>query len=431
MAFNGLKVIHARLDNRIKYILDPKKTNNGLYTGGVNTMPPAAYADMQATKAHFGKTDGRLGYHLIQSFAPGEITPLEAMQVGREFINRYLHGHYEVVYAVHTDHDHVHLHFIWNSVSFIDGRKYHAPPGTYLDEMRRISDSICRERGFSVIQKGEKMNGQPYAAWKAERTGQSTLRDQIRNDMDIAIRASATWNGFKREMERMGYTFKVNYKHLAVKAPGHPRYVRLKSLGEKYMPDAITQRIMRLQSWERPPKVKLVNKKRVLYRGSFTMHKVTWKSIRAQYYYFLSLFRKMEKKLEQKQQYKSDILQLKREAEERHILYERFQYLNANKIDTRDQLQAHTEKVQERIPPVIQNREVLYAKRRRAKTLEEAASISKEIAELNKLLKTYRKEEKLCKDIPGDLKHIRKVIQQVREPKKVEKVRNREQERGR
>lgn len=428
MAFNGLKVIHVRLDSRINYILNPAKTGNGLYTGGVNTTPPSAYADMHSTKLQFDKSEGRLGYHLIQSFSPGEITPLEAMKLGREFINRYLHGHYEVVYSVHTDHDHVHLHFIWNSVSFIDGRKYHAPPGAYLDEMRRLSDEICRERGYSVIREGEKMNEQPYAAWKAEQAGENTLRDQIRHDMDTAIRASMTWTSFIREMQHMGYQFKTNCKYPAIKAPGHPRYVRIKSLGQKYTQKAIIQRILRQQVPQRPPKANPHQKRRVNFKGNFKLCKVTWKSIRALYYHYLYLIRKAQRKQETFFQDRQVYMRL-REVQKLRVHVEQIRFLSEHKIDTMEQLREYSAEKQKRIATLIAEREPLYTSRRRAKTPEEAASISKEIDALNETLKTCRKEEKLYRKIETESLVMREMCRRAYQPKKeVDKVRSKERE---
>lgn len=416
MAFNGLKVIYSRLDTRIAYILDPTKTQDGLYTGGVNTTPPSAYRDMQQTKQRYGKEDGRLGYHAIQSFAPGEITPAEAIQIGRELIQRYLHRHYEVVYAVHTDHDHVHLHMIWNSVSFVDGRKYHAPPGTYLDEIRRQSDAICRERGYSVIRQDEKARGQHYAAWKAEQAGQLTLRDQIRQDMDAAIRASVTWNGFIREMQGMGYLFKTQAKHPAAKAPGHPRYVRLKSLGPRYMPEAIKERILRNQHRQHVPKALPPKKRRTVFRGSFTLYKVTWSSIRALYYYYLNILRKAQNKRSEENLRRESLLQLQRDRLRYDALYARFQFLNRHDLNSPAQVQAHMEQMQAKIAPLLQKRERLYAKRRRAKTPEEEATATKTIQELNATITTCRKEEKLCKGILREAPALAKVVKKVREP---------------
>lgn len=432
MAFNGLKVIHSRLDNRIAYILNPEKTNNGLYTGGVNTTPPFACRDMQQTKARYGKTDGRLGYHVIQSFMPGEITPLEAMRVGKELIHRYLHGHYEVVYAVHTDHEHIHLHIIWNSVSFIDGNKFHAPPGTYLDEIRRQSDKICKERGYSVIQPNEKRNGQHYAAWKAEQTGQTTLRDSIRADMDAAIRASVTWTGFLREMQAMGYRFKTDCKHVAIQAPGHPRYVRLKSLGEKYMPEAIQARILRQQRRERLPQAKPPRKRSVVFQGSFTLYKPTWEAIRALYSYYLNLLRKMEKQATGHHMAKDAYLKIHQDRLRFTVLQERFQFLSAHRLDTTEQIQAYAKQVQEKITPLLQQREQLYAQHRRVKTPEEATAASKAIGELNAILKTYRKEEGMCRVILREAPSLERVVRKVRQPiQREEKAKEKPVYRGR
>ena len=75
MAFNGMKVIHSGLGDRLRYIMNPDKTEGGLLCAGINTIPDMAYQDMMDTKRRFGKLDKRQGYHIIQSFAPGEIEP--------------------------------------------------------------------------------------------------------------------------------------------------------------------------------------------------------------------------------------------------------------------------------------------------------------------------------------------------------------------
>ena len=132
MAFNSMKVIHGGLGDRLRYIMNPAKTENGLLCAGINTTPATAYDDMMDTKRRYGKIDKRQGYHIIQSFAPGEIEPDAALRFGMEFIGKYLENRYEGIAAVHTDKAHIHVHMIFNSVSFIDGKKYHAARGEYL-----------------------------------------------------------------------------------------------------------------------------------------------------------------------------------------------------------------------------------------------------------------------------------------------------------
>ena len=113
MAFNGMKVIHSGLGNRLRYIMNPAKTESGLLCAGINTIPDMAYKDMLDTKRRFGKLDKRQGYHIIQSFAPGEIVPEDALRFGMEFIEKYLGNRYEGVAAVHTDRAHIHVHMIF------------------------------------------------------------------------------------------------------------------------------------------------------------------------------------------------------------------------------------------------------------------------------------------------------------------------------
>lgn len=209
----------------------------------MNTTPPTAYADMRGTQERFGKHGGRIAYHWIESFAPGEITAREAMRMGREMIHRYLGDRYEAVYAVHNDHEHIHVHIIWNATSFIDGKKFHAPPGTYLGQIRRESDALCKERGYAVVRRGEKNNGRSYGEWKADRDGQITLRDTIRRDVDAAIRASVTLKGFGQALRSMGYEIKNTPQSISLLAPGAKRFVRLRSLGAHYTQEAILERI--------------------------------------------------------------------------------------------------------------------------------------------------------------------------------------------
>lgn len=107
-----------------------------------------AYQQIMETKQHEKKTDKVLGYHYIQSFKPGEVTPEEAHQVGCEFIERCFAEDFEVVIGTHTDHAHIHNHIILNSVSFVDGHKFNphrrvsTSCGKFL--MRFAERIICR-----------------------------------------------------------------------------------------------------------------------------------------------------------------------------------------------------------------------------------------------------------------------------------------------
>ena len=187
MAFNGMKVIHSGLGDRLRYIMNPDKTEGGLLCAGINTIPDMAYQDMMDTKRRFGKLDKRQGYHIIQSFAPGEIEPDTALRFGMEFIEKYLGNRYEGVAAVHTDKAHIHVHMIFNSVSFIDGRKYHAARGEYLERIRELCDEQCREWGLSVIEGDFKKVKTTKDEARCKAQGKPTCRDMIRADIDRVL----------------------------------------------------------------------------------------------------------------------------------------------------------------------------------------------------------------------------------------------------
>ena len=101
----------AHLKNAIRYIMNPKKTEEGMWVGGnVGTDPEQVYRAMMDTKKDFGKLYGRQGYHFVISFAPGETDPETTFLIGQEFCRRYLGDAYDYVFAVHSDQKHLHCH---------------------------------------------------------------------------------------------------------------------------------------------------------------------------------------------------------------------------------------------------------------------------------------------------------------------------------
>ena len=79
---------------------------------------------MMSVKHRYGKEDGIMAYHVIQAFAPGEVTPEVAHEIGIKLAERMWGDRFEVVVSTHLDHEHIHNHFVFNSVSFVDGKKY-------------------------------------------------------------------------------------------------------------------------------------------------------------------------------------------------------------------------------------------------------------------------------------------------------------------
>lgn len=412
MAYNGLKPIISRLDNRIAYILNPEKTMDGLLTGGVNTTPPSALVDMQSTQERFGKCGGRLAYHLVESFAPGEITVRKAMRMGRELIHRYLGDRYEAVYAVHNDHEHIHVHVIWNATSFIDGIKFHAPPGMYLDQIRRDSDELCRESGYSVIERGEKNNGKNYGEWQAEKNGQVTLRDTIRKDVNDAIRGSVTWQGFLHELKLMGYEIKITPKNVSLLAPNAERFIRLKSLGAHYSAEVIKERIIRLgigKERVHPPTYKEPQRRKAQFKGSFTLYKPTWKGLRALYFHYLYLLRKARNSVTFIPNRETAYL-LRQESRRLDAHTRQVTLLNRHKLDTTKDVQRFIDSTEAEIADFV--------KRRNALPKEERA-------DLNAILKEKRRDLRTANAILQEQDIIRERLRQAYRPREQEQSRQR------
>ena len=199
----------------IRYCVQEKKTvdeNGQQYVGGVNCLGQHAYEEFMATKNLYGKACGTYFYQYVQSFLPGEIQSYEeAHRIGLEFAGKSFPG-YEVLVATHLDaHDdsgvqRVHNHFIVNSVSFEDGRKIHFTPNT-LQELRKISDDICRDHGLSVLPPSERRNGQGIGT----REYRATMRGEgwkfgLINDIDTAMTQAGDRREFCDILASVGYS---------------------------------------------------------------------------------------------------------------------------------------------------------------------------------------------------------------------------------
>ena len=122
MAVTKVYAKSTRLDAAIRYILNGDKTDGQILTARFNCDPGWEYQQMMDTKRELGKTGGRLAYHIIQSYKPGEVTPELALEIAKGFAEKYL-SDYEVVIGTHIDKGHIHNHILYNSVSSRTGKR--------------------------------------------------------------------------------------------------------------------------------------------------------------------------------------------------------------------------------------------------------------------------------------------------------------------
>lgn len=151
--------------------MNPEKTveaDGWMYVDGINTVPETAEKSMMAVKQRYGKENGTMAYHVIQSFAPGEVTPETAHEIGIKLAEKMWGDRFEVVVSTHLDHEHIHNHFVFNSVSFVDGKKYNDNIKN-LYKLREVSDELCREYKLSVVLNPKKSRGIPYNEYVNEK----------------------------------------------------------------------------------------------------------------------------------------------------------------------------------------------------------------------------------------------------------------------
>ena len=254
----GAGALASTLDycmNEEKTVVDGKK-----YVTGLNCVPESSYTDMMCTKNEYGKTDGRMYYHLDQSFSPNEkITPDLAHKVAVEFAEKAFPG-YEVVIGTHCNTEHIHSHFVVNSVSFETGRKYHSDKDN-IDRLRKISDEVCKKYGLSVIEEPkkksqvEKISSREYrSALKFE-----SWKFRLCADINIAMKSSKTKEEFIKNLEDKGYGVRWSdtRKYITYTTPEGHKCRDNKLHGEKYLKEVmereftIRDRITKLNETDR------------------------------------------------------------------------------------------------------------------------------------------------------------------------------------
>ena len=421
------------LDDVIAYAVNSTKTQQTVqeeeiverFVSGVNCHPATARMEMMAVKKRFGKEDGTVAYHGYQSFAPGEATPEIAHRIGVELAQRLWGDRYQVVVATHLDKEnHLHNHFVLNTVSFADGIKFHRTEKDY-HEMRSMSDELCREYGLSVIQNPQLGKSKQYGEWKAEQEQRPTWRGLIRSDIDEVIRQAMTERQFFENLHKKGYEVKVG-KDISVRPPGKDRFVRLaRNFGEDYTLESIHRRILEQSRPTRPLPEPALKTKRYRVSGNWKGRKKAtgFRALYLHYCYLLGVFPKNKQQNRRRLHFllREDLIKLEAITQEARLL-------GTNHIDTAQQLSSYKETLETRIDALTTQRKQLYRKQRTvAVKTDEAASlqVKEQIDSLSKELSKLRREVKLCSDIEIRsgimLEHIKTVREDEESKRKEQK----------
>ena len=321
------------LKRSLDYVMNPEKTQDGRLVGAINCQVDSAFEQMKATKRKFGKVDKRQGYHIILSFKEDEVNPDTAFEITRRFVEEYLGKSYEAVYVVHDNTAHVHSHIVFNSVSFVDGKKYRYEKGDWAKYIQPITNKLCQEYGLSIIDVDDgnkEKEHESYKDWSEYREGSFVWADMIKRDLDSCILQAGNYEQFLELLSDKGYEVKQGM-YLAVKPQGMTRFRRCKTLGDMYSDEAIRERIekedisfYREQQKEVQPvlcKCKVRRYRRAKMSG-----------LQKRYYAKLYRIGKLKKKpYSQVWKYRDDIRKM-------HKLQEQYLFLVRHKIESAEEL---------------------------------------------------------------------------------------------
>lgn len=248
MAYTKIHAIKATVDKAIEYICNPDKTDENIFVSSYACSPETAAIDFKYTLDHCRENSPNKAYHLIQAFAPGEVSFEEAHKIGQELADRLLQGKYSYVVTTHIDKGHVHNHIIFCAADNIEHDKYHDCKQSYY-HIRHLSDELCKEHNLSVIIPGGQ-RGRKYNEWNADKCD-TAWKPKLRKDINSCIKSASTYEEFLLLLRSKGYEIKGEEfgenapKYISFRPLSKERFVRgsVKSLGKEYTRERIRERI--------------------------------------------------------------------------------------------------------------------------------------------------------------------------------------------
>ena len=240
MAVTKIKPVKSTLSKALDYIENPDKTDGKMLISSFGCSYETADIEFGYTLSQAQDKGNNLAFHLIQSFAPGEVDYEKAHEIGRQLADAVTKGQHEYVLTTHIDKGHIHNHIIFCAVNFVDHHKYVSNKRTYYG-IRNMSDKLCRDNGLSVVVPGKGSKGKSYAEYQAEKTGTS-WKGKLKIAVDALIPQVSSFEELLQRLQAAGYEIKPG-KYVSCRAPGQERFTRLKTLGVDYTEEAIRERI--------------------------------------------------------------------------------------------------------------------------------------------------------------------------------------------
>jgi len=441
MATTKIWKIEKRLDNVVDYVVNEKKTNadsyynlhkvaeyvkasykteKQLYVTAINCSEDNVVQEMMETKKLFDKEDGILAFHAFQSFKEGEVTPEQAHAIGVKLAQEMWGDRFEVIVSTHLNTKHYHNHFVINSVSFKDGKRYYDKRETYA-RLRQLSDSLCEEYGLSVLEekpcRNSKINYANYYKGYVEKNNYYTT---TKEDVDRAIAQAYSYKDFECLMKAMDYELIYRGSRLSVRRDPYKKHIRIeRSFGYDYSIDRIKERI----EVEQAPRVPFIeeygNKKRPKTYTPFKKQKHTGLyALYLHYCYLLKVFPTEYPNKRLSPEIRADLKELDKISKQTELLV-------SNKLDTYEQFFAFKTQKTKELDSLLDKRSKLWYKHKKSKNPSEKESIRNEIDLLNKEINPLREEVVLCDGIEERTPKMEQNVSDFEE-KKDKEVKNNE-----
>lgn len=399
MAVIKIKNIKTNLQAVLNYGKNGEKTEHGILVSSINCNVDTAYEEMALTKKFFHKEGKTLGYHIIQSFKGNEVPSGKANQIGRKLAEELWGDKYQIVICTHINKENVHNHIIMNSVSFVDGKKYHNS-NVEIAFMKDASDRLCLNYGLSIINTPK---GNKEKEFRQKNIDYFNRRDEkmqkIINDIDEAVKSSKSYSDFKLVLKSKGYEKINDYgKYFSMKTPYLQRNVRIdRVFGEKYSVEGIKERIYGYIKEDLPP---VANLKESYYKKVYTGPKINklllqTSSFYRTYVHYLYAFNILPAKNE----YKEFTPEYYKQKRKNNMIFEELNFLSRHRFKSIKEIEEYKVNLEKQLPELKGKREDLWRKYHRSTNENDRNIIKKEIDKLTEKIDTITAQKNACNRI--------------------------------
>ena len=387
------------LSNTIDYASNKNKTEEQFYVTGINCDSISVYQDMMLVKKAYNKIDNIQGFHGYQSFKEGEVTPDIAHKIGIQLANEMWGDEFQVVVTTHLNTNHVHNHFVVNSVSMKDGHKYNYS-NHEMARLRQTNDFICKEYSLSSLE--EKVTRKNFDFSKYMNHDNYSVRTQ--RDIDIAIKNSFNYQDFINTMKKMNYEVIERYGKLSVKHANMKRNIRIeRQFGDDYTIDNIYRRIA-----EEVPD-KLTTDELTTYNYHKNNYYKNKHSLGAMFLYFI-----LRIKIYEKSPRNYPISEeMKKEINKMELYNLELRFMDENRIDSYEDLHCYKVICKEALDDLIYARKRTYEEKSKSKNNHIKDECDMKIDFYNESIKDFQTKIKTCNTIEENNKKIIKWLEQI------------------